>query len=190
MNDDLISMTHHGIMTSEADIWVHLLPFQPAVYWYTVSLCRKFIQRQKLPITFAASKDGTPRTGAGYLIRKDAFFIHRIVVPREFLASYDWVHYTDREAGLAGQDVVEALIDQELLRFPNRKTKFLTSSKEQNAGLDMRITYLDPLTLDVKTERVVSDSLFVQTHERDHRPHTGLNINDEPETRLTPFDEF
>ena len=103
---DVVGMTKHGIETSAAHYWAHLHPIERRVYWYSVSICRKFIRRENLNIVFASSKDGTPRTGAGYLLPKSAIFVHRAAVAPEYL-DYDWSHMTDREAGIAGQEVVE-----------------------------------------------------------------------------------
>jgi hypothetical protein len=168
-------MILHGITTSKADFWIHLHPLEkddiptPALYWYAVALCLRFIARNKLPIKIAESKDGAA-TGSGYLIPKNSLFVTRRLIPQRY-AALPWTEMTDREAGLLGQDIVKLMIERNETTLPSRVFRHLESREDQYAGCDFELQAIDKTRFEVKTERVLSPYLFVQHGEEGHRVH-------------------
>jgi hypothetical protein len=184
-------MKEHGIWTTLADYWIHFHPLEAKVYWYLVDRMREYIQRQCDgspcncsvglgdnscwgPINYGRSKDpNKTATGEGFLIEKSLWFIARADVPSLYINGVDWLNLSDREFGAReGEERVFRMIGRVIvptieLRNPNliRKAK----KDEQLQGWDVKARF-DRL-FEIKTERVISNFLFVQRAERGHRVH-------------------
>lgn len=182
------SMKEHGIMTTCADYWVHLIPVDRKVYWYRVDLCREFIERTNPPSTIGRSKDGTP-TGFGFLIRRDSYFVQEADVSPKYLAGIDWNDLTQRQLGLAGEARIWSLIEHRVVRFPIERVVTSREKAEQFAGMDFQVKFFGAFRVEGKTENVRSQNLFVQTRERGHKVHL-VQKDGEIIQRETPIHGF
>jgi hypothetical protein len=175
----------HGITTTKAHYWVHVFPRLRRVFWYRVAHCRVYIEQRKLVETIGCSKDGAA-TGGGYLIPQDAYFVRSELIPPSYLDHTDWVALTDREAGLLGQEIGLVLIEHRVVAFPAAFVTALQSRKAQYDGIDCQICWMQKHTVEIKTERVTTDNLFVQRWESGHRVH----LTKAGELRVTQFPGF
>ena len=164
-------MVEHGIMSTQADYWVHLFPYSYEVFWYRVHHCRSYIERKNPPMLPGKSADGTA-TGNGYLIPNNAYFVRNAEVPPQYLAHTDWRSLTDREFGFLGEEITDVLVEHNVIKFPASRPLPLRTIAEQFSARDLQIQWLHPLTAEVKTERHSgTGNLYVQTHEGGHRVH-------------------
>jgi hypothetical protein len=165
-------MKEHGITTTKAAYWAHLFPNLEMVFWYRVDHCREYVRLNKIPVTLARSKDGTP-TGAGYLIRQDTYFISSAKVPSRYIDHVnDWSKLTDRELGLRGEAVLGALIEHRIIFFPLVRADSARDEASQYNSVDLMARYMPSLPdfkIELKTECLESGNLFVQIKERGHR---------------------
>lgn len=170
-------MVARGINETAADYWIHFHPIEeggPTVYWYRVPHMRAFICRMEVPITLGRSKDGFP-SGAGYLVPKETGFILKAAVPPIYMThikKWDAAHLTDRQAGFAGEEIVDVLLEHGVISLPGSIPIVARGQSDQFASVDMRMEWKWPKTIEIKVERRRSEFLFVQTHERGHRVHT------------------
>src|ERR1700688_3108394 len=161
-------MIEYGIWTSKAIVWAHLHPYDSAAYFYSTVECQTYIEAKNLAPYEAKSKNGTT-TGFGYLIGKSSPFIHRVHIP---INASGIATMNDRQVGLRGQKIInEAIVAGKIdLR------KFMTSPivtpletrGDQSNGRDTLLTYT--ITVEIKTETVCSENLFVQKAEGRHQP--------------------
>jgi hypothetical protein len=188
---DLAHMTEHGIFTSKADIWVHYHPLhretshQGYIFWYYVDIMRRFIKRENLAMTGGQSKNRAV-TGSGFLIPKNAYPVHRRqVIPQAVSTGIDWFQLTDREASMRGEDIVQDMLLFGYQVLPAYRVERINSPVEQCNGYDLRCTPAPTWLVEVKTERVLSDNIFVQAGEHNHEP----NLVNDGSRRVTPFDD-
>ena len=183
-------MIEHGIHTSVADYWVHVLPVQRWVSWYRRDHMLAHIASTKPPVHFARSKDGTS-TGAGYLVPRTAPFILRGLIPPRLIDGHDWEGMTDRELGREGEALAYRLIENNIVRFPMVRVTRLRSKADQCSGKDCVVDARPHWTLEIKSERPPNGSvnLFVQTQEGDHRPNLIPDGSGERVTDLQGYNE-
>jgi hypothetical protein len=170
MNNAADAMVEHGIMTSEADYWVHFFPLLKQVFWYRADHCRDYVRLKNLVETIGRSKDGSA-TGAGYLIPQNAYFVSSVAVPDKYVAHLDWRNLTDRESGFNGEAVVCAMLEHRVIVFPPMRAFALHDRESQNRSIDISTKYFGGVNIELKTERVDSRNLYVQTRERGHKVH-------------------
>lgn len=176
-------MKKFGIFTATSEIWFHLHPLVPAIYYYRVAQCREFITTTSPIRVFGKSKDGTV-SAAGYLIPKHSPFIRRRTLSRERVGSPEsWRRLTDREAGLRGQELAVVLLRLGVFPELGMKVTVSDSQSDQYVGRDI---FVGKIPSEIKTERVVSANLFVQDEEGGHRP-TLLADGAEHHTVMPPF---
>ena len=178
-------MIEHGITTSKAHYWVHLLPLLSKAFWYRVTHCRAYIALYKPAIHIGKSKDGTP-TGAGFLIPQAAYFVLAAPVPGSYLDHVNWQALTDRETGLRGQEIVLVLIEHGIIRFPFGMVTARTERSAQNDSIDCELKWRISPKIEIKTERVTTSNLFVQTMEGNHR----TNLTRQGDRRDIDFPHF
>ena len=180
-------MIQRGIHTTTADIWMHLFPFEKALYWYLVRHMREHIADKKIISRLGRSKDGTP-TGDGYLVRKDAPFIARVNVPDAMIDAFLWREGTDRQVGLLwGEQVVDWMMATGQSRIPPYQIERLNTRAAQNNQGDFGITMhmLVSQVVEVKTEMKDSQNLYVQTREGGHRVHQRKDSHGTVEHRFS-----
>jgi hypothetical protein len=170
MNDISVAMVEHGIRTSVATYWVHFFPLKQRVFWYRVDHCRDYIDSYKPEHKPGKSKDGTV-TGAGYVIRQDAFFISSADVPKKYLVGKNWIDMTDRQAGFDGEYIVRVMHEHRVFVFPIHRASALRDQASQFKSVDVETGYFGRPTFEIKTERFDSANIFVQTGERGHKVH-------------------
>ena len=177
-------MTEHGIHNCKSNFWIHWHPLErrgdaacPCIYWYSVAHCREHISRRNLSIQSGYSKDASrTATGAGYLIPKSSLFVVRQQVPVNYANDYRWSEMTDREAGaIAGPRCVELMVMKREIWLPDRMLLSLNDRTNQLNGCDCELVIAPRLVFEIKTERVLSENLFVQTDEQGHRVHFTPN---------------
>lgn len=168
-------MIQHGIHTSGADFWVHLHPLEkpaPAIYWYAVRHMREHLTNV-VALTNGKSKDGTV-TGNGVLVKKNEPFIRRVNMPTAIAEYFDWGNGTDRQAGLLwGEQAMDWLLSTAQLQIPFFTASRLQGRRQQIHLGDFGVQFHMPevILAEVKTERVQSQNLFVQTAEGGHKVH-------------------
>jgi hypothetical protein len=176
-------MKKFGIFTTGSEVWFHLHPLVPALYYYRVSDCREFIKTNSIATMYGRSKDGSV-TASGFLISKDAPFIKRRALSLERVGTAaSWRELTDRQTGLRGAEITVALL--RLRIFPELGVSVRVSEEyaDQLAGRDI---FIGEMPCEIKTERVISANLFVQDEEGGHRP-TLLHDGTERVTEMPPF---
>ena len=125
--------------------------------------------------------DAGAKTGRGWLVPKGAGPIYEKDVPEKYVLGVNWEGLTDRELGLVyGEPAVLQLLNDRII-FPEeaRPFYFLKRKTDQYCGRDVSNGML---VLEIKVERVISDNLFVQTHEFGHDVHS----TPEGERRVVP----
>lgn len=193
----IVQMTRYGIDTSKADFWVHfhplhvtgfgnnIAPLEGAAFWYDAELCRRYIQRMNPQVIGGHSKNGSI-TGAGYLIPKTVYFVHKVIVPQPYIAGIDWAGMTDRECGKLGEDCIKDMIANSVIPIPQRCVERVPISQELE-GCDFKLYGKAYRYVEVKTERDISGNLFVQCGERNHNPNLAIEANGEMVERVTPL---
>jgi hypothetical protein len=184
-NEEASRLFDHGIGTSVSDYWVHYHPLEKKVYWYRVDQMRRYIKRKKIPETIGRSADGSA-SGAGYLVPKMSHLISSAKSPA--MSNLDWNKMSDREAGLLGQEIVDVFIERGVIRFSSFMTKHVSDSDQQYKGVDFELSWFRPLKIEVKTERKISENLFVQSRERNHQVHQVRGVGGQYETVETKAD--
>lgn len=179
-------MIERGIHTTKADWWAHIFPNEGIMYCYSVRHMIDWIADAKPVSRIGKSKDGS-ETGKGYLVKKSAPFILQFRIPEEMLRHFTWDDATDREKGLIfGEKIADWMFATSKARLPFFSVSRLKRKSEQlNLG-DFGIQFSMPtvLVVEVKTESVRSENLYVQTHEQGHRVHQTLK-NGAVVTRFT-----
>jgi hypothetical protein len=165
-------MIERGIWNTKADFWVHLFPMQRVLYWYSVRHMQEYLKDEKhINFIDGHSKDGAV-TGRGFLVRRDAPFIEKVDVPQAMVSAFDWESGNDRQVGLIwGETVLDWMATTNRLRIPFFTASRLSSRKDQFELGDFGVQFHMPTmqVAEVKTERVKSENLFIQTHEKGHR---------------------
>lgn len=162
-------MIDRGIWTSPAWAWLHLFPLMRMAYSYRVEDMRAYLIDHNRREIGGRSKSGAI-TGRGYLVRKLLPFIQSYRIEERLLAGVDWRQLTDREAGLmAGEPLAIKLANLGVI-FPEVTGYWrpVNSAVGQFSGVDMMA---DHFTVEVKTEVLFSENLFVQTAEYRHNVH-------------------
>lgn len=134
--------------------------------------------------TIGKSKDGTT-TGKGYLVLKTEPFIAQVPVPKKLVEAFDWDNGTDRQKGLIwGEQVLEWMIALKYWSPPLWHIhKFRTKTRQFKGG-DFQLSVFTPL-IELKTEFVKSQNIFVQTNEEGHRVHQIKDESGAIQTRFT-----
>jgi hypothetical protein len=187
-------MKDHGIHTTKTDYWIHLHPIDPRgasfVYWYRVAAMRAHIALNKLPVVLAMSKDPAKTvSGAGYVISKETFFIREEKVKERYCAGFDWVRATDRERGMRGQMIVEALLDHGVIQLNRQISISARSIQEEFDGIDGHVCWSKKMKFQTKTETVQSNNLFVQAREGRHQPNYTAAGIERPSDLLPLFND-
>jgi hypothetical protein len=160
-------MIKRGIFTTISEIWFHLHPFIPSLYYYRVKDCREFIATNSLIAVAGRSKDGTI-SATGYLVTKDAPFIKRRSLRCDRVGETElWRSMTDREVGLRGEEIVISLLRLGIFPELGMRVRVIMVQADQYAGRDITV---GKYSCEIKTERVISLNLFVQNAEGGHRP--------------------
>jgi hypothetical protein len=167
-------MIKHGIFTTTANFWIHFLPLEPAVYYYKVNDCRKYIQVHDLVFTDARSKNGQV-TGRGFLIPKAAPFLKRRLLNQNRVEHVKWGALTDREFGyFVGPPLLVEWLREGIFPEFVGEIEVLESRDDQYGGRDIKIVCrgeLGEITAEIKCERPTTSNLFVQDQELDHDPN-------------------
>lgn len=165
-------MIKRGIWNTKADFWIHLFPLQSVLYWYAVRHMQEHLKGKKeIGLIDGRSKDGTV-TGRGHLVLRSLPFIERVDVPAPMVSEFDWEGGNDRQVGLIwGETVLDWMATTNKLRIPFFTASRLSTRKEQYELGDFGVQFHMPTlqVAEVKTERVKSANLFVQTEEQGHK---------------------
>lgn len=176
-------MIKFGIFTTAAEVWFHLHPLVPAIYYYRVTDCRAFIQEHDPIHLFGKSKNGAI-SATGFLIPKNATFVKRRMLSSTRVGTpKSWQCLTDRETGLRGVQLTVALLRLGVFPELGTKVRVTETQDDQYAGLDL---FVGKTAAEIKTERVISVNLFVQDEEGGHCP-TVLADGTERASDLPPF---
>lgn len=166
-------MINRGIHDTKADWWCHFFPHEKTIYSYVVRHMQEWLKDHKPVEIIGRSKDGT-ETGKGYIVPKSSPFIRPVMVPDNMIEQFDWANATDRQAGLLwGEQVLDWMLATGRMNLPYFRANKLTKKTEQMSFGDFGLQFQLPevLLIEVKTEQVRSNNLFVQTMEGGHRVH-------------------
>jgi len=166
-------MIKRGIFNTKADWWVHFFPLEYMIYSYYVADMREWIEEENPPITPGRSKDGTV-TGQGILAPRNLPFVIQKATPKDIVDHFDWANGTDREVGLLwGEKAIRWMLTRNSLAIPYFTVRPLRKKSEQFTLGDYAIQFRMPevLVAEVKTEKVKSGNLYVQTYEKGHKVH-------------------
>lgn len=163
----------HGIHTSRAQYWAHLVVPRRKLCRYPVNQMRLHIERNDLNVIPGHSKDGAV-TGWGYLVRQDEPFIKSTPVAEHYFRDFAYEH--DRDLGLRGQALIARI-----LRDQHHIVEMIDTREAQLLeGYDALV---DGRRVEFKTEGYDSANLFVQKDEHDHRPTVGGQYTSMPGLR-------
>ena len=164
-------MIKRGILNTKADWWVHFFPLEYMIYSYYVADMLEWIEEENPTTCIGKSKDGT-KTGQGFLAPRNLPFVIKRDTPKEIVDHFEWSEGTDRETGLIwGEKAIRWMITRNVLSIPYFTVKPLRKKSEQFTLGDFAIQFRMPevLIAEVKTEKVKSGNLYVQTHEKGHK---------------------
>ena len=154
-------MRKHGISTTKAEIWVHLFVLKCCLYSYRVEDCLTYIRTNNSLLIGGRSPDGAV-TGLGYLIKQGASFVRLCRLSPAYFAGYQFQAMSARDLHLAGQSILARVY-----RHQHRDLRFVeTKAAQFDEGYDALV---DGRRTEFKTEKYLTDNLFVQEAEGGHR---------------------
>lgn len=157
----------HGITTTKAEFWLHLLIPMRRLYRYSVRDCLDHIERSGLQLVGGKSKDKDRTvTGRGYLVSCDAPWIKSMAVPDSYFTGYDFTSMNDRKLGLLGQIIITSFVANK-----GNEVKHVNTRKAQIE--DAYDCVINGALTELKTENKDTGNLFVQRYEGGHMPLEG-----------------
>ena len=156
-------MIEHGIHTTHARYWVHLVVPMRLLCRYVVDDMRRHIMRAEPPLKDGHSKDGSI-TGKGYVVEIGQPFIRTTPVAENYFAGFDYTQ--DRELGLRGAELIARI-----LRADGRTVRMIETREAQLQ--ECYDALVDGHRVEFKTEAKDTGNLFVQIQEGGHKATFG-----------------
>lgn len=165
-----MSEHEYGITTSEADVWIHLFPFEHVAFEHHPSETINYIRENNLPLV-------GPTTGRGYCVPRTATHVRRLDVPIDLVRwcenfpsnTREW-NPTQRQAwGDSGEATVEAMIRTHVWCVEGIERGTILRIKDrarQYKGYDFIIRGGErAVKAEAKTETWRTENIFVQQFE-------------------------